>query len=328
MRPAERTFTKFLRSRAGTYMLIALSTLAILLASGVATLPNMATGRGLLTGVQAADFIGSGVSLVGALLLTGVIMWGMAVVNSTFNLLRTSSPLFIGVFAVMEAASPIISIRLCSGLMVALVVLTAMGLMYSVYQQPVIGTKRVFLTFLLLSVGSMGQYAFVGYIPVFVAACVQMRCFTFRVLLSALIGLLVPWWIGWGFGWIKAADILFPAGLSVFSQLDTIDAAQLTAVLVITVISGFALTLSNMVKIYSYNSRSRSFNGLLLIVTIATLLLTMVDFGNIAAYLPLLNCCVAYQAALFFRINIENRGYIAIAALLGIYAILYVWSLM
>lgn len=328
MKPTERAVTRYLRSRLGAYSLTALAFLGVLISAGVAQLPAVATGRGLVTGLSSASFIGSGFSLIGAILLTGCIMGGMVIINSTFNLLRTSSLLYIGLFAFMEAASPIITTRLSTGIIVALTVLCAMGLMYSVYQQPVTCTKRIFLTFALLSAGSMGQYALVGYWPVFLAGCAQMRCFSLRAILSALIGLAVPWWIAWGFGLITLDSIAFPTGLSVFSQLDSIDAAQLIAVLIITVIAGFILTLTNIVKIYSYNARSRSFTGLLVTVTIATLLLTMIDFANITAYLPLLNCCVAYQMALFFRINAENRGYIAVCTLLGLYFILFAWSLL
>lgn len=276
----------------------------------------------------AATSVSGPISLIGAIALIAATMAMMAFINSNFNLLRSSSILFIGVFGIMEAASPIISTRLSSGMLVALVVLCAMGLMYSVYQKPRSGTRRIFMTFFLLSAGSMAQYAFVAYLPVFLAGCAQMRCFTFRALLAALTGIVVPWWIMWGFGLISLQDLTFPVDLSIFSNLDISDTAQLVAVIVVTVIAGFTLTLTNMIKIYSYNARSRSFNGLLVTVTIATLLLTMIDFANVTAYLTLLNCCVAYQTALSFRINADNRGYIAVLALIAIYLILFLWSVL
>lgn len=302
--------------------------MAVLIASSVAKLPAVATGRGLVTGASSPEFLSGATTLFGALLLTAAVMLAMLFINKAYNLLRTSSMLYLGVFAMMECASPIISTRVSSGLLVALSVLCAMGLMYSVYQRPVEGTKRVFLAFVLLSAGCMMQYAFIAYLPIFIAGCAQMRCFTFRTLLAAFVGILTPWWIAWGFGWISLSELAFPAGLSVFSQLDTADTAQLAVVIAVSVITGFVFTLTNMVKIYSYNARSRSFTGLLVTVTGATLLLTMVDFANITAYLPLLNCCIAYQASLSFRINADNRGYIPICILLAVYFILFVWSIL
>ena len=255
------------------------------------------------------------------------IMGAMSVINSTFNLLRTSSLLFLGVFAVMEAASPLISTRLCSGMAVAVIVLLSMGLMYSVYQRPASGSRRIFLVFFMLSAGTMVQYAFLAYLPVFLLGCVQMRCFRLRTLMASLAGVVTPWWMLWGFGLLDWSDVDFPAGFSIFSDLDTGDKAQLISVIVVTVITGFALTLTNMVKVYSYNARSRSFTGLLVLVTIATLLMTMIDIANVTTYLTLLNCCVAFQTALCFRINVENRGYIPVVVILSCYLILYVWSL-
>lgn len=327
MKPSERIVSRLLRSRLGAYILVGFSVMFILIGAAIATLPPVATARGLVTGMGGAPSVSGIASLTGELALISATMTVMAFINRAFNLLRSSSILFIGVFGIMEAASPIISTRLSSGMLVALVVLCAMGLMYSVYQKPRSGTKRIFLAFSLLSFGSMAQYAFVAYLPVFLAGCAQMRCFTFRTLLAACVGIIVPWWIMIGFGIISISDLTFPFNLSIFSQLEISGIAQLIAVIVVTVITGFSLTLVNMIKIYSYNARSRSFNGLLVTVTIATLLLTMIDFANVTAYLTLLNCCVAYQTALCFRINYESRGYIPVVVILSVYFILFAWSL-
>lgn len=308
-------------------MLAGLALIAVLISKTAATLPSVATGRGLITGDAPISFFGGYISFLLALLATGLIMGLMVFVNTTFNMLRSSSLLYLGIFATLTAASPIISTRVCSGMLVAIVVLVAMALFYSVYQRRRTCTKRVFLVFFLLSAGSMAQYAFLAYLPVFLAGCVQMRCFTFRSLLAALAGIAVPWWILWGFGLIDLSSISLPIYASVFSQLDGSDIAQLGAVIAATVITGLTLTLLNLYKVYSYNARSRSFTGLLVTVTIATILLSLIDFTNITAYLTLLNCCVAYQTALWFKINASNRGYIIVLTILAIYLTLYVWSL-
>lgn len=327
MKPAERNITRFLRSRAGAFILVGMALMAILVASSVATIPSVATGRGLITGLDSLTQFGDRATLLTALLFTAATMGLMVFINNTFNLLRSTSMIYLGIFCMLEAASPLISTRACSGMLVAIIVLVSMALFYSVYQRPRFCTKRIFLAFFLLSFGSMAQYAFVAYLPVFVAGCAQMRCFSFRTLLAAAVGIAVPWWMMWGLGFIDSSNISLPAYSSVFSQLNINGIAQLAAVIAVTVITGFTLTLVNMVKIYSYNARSRAFTGLLVTVTIATLLLAMIDFANITAYLPLLNCCVAYQTALWFRINAENRGYLAPLILFAIYFILYVWSL-
>lgn len=325
MKPVERNITRFLRSRAGAFVFMGMAFIAILIASSVAQLPVVATGRGLVASVPSV--LWSSYTLPTALLFIGVAMGLMTFINNTFNLLRSTSILYLGVFCILEAASPIISTQPCSGMFVAIVVLLSMALLYSVYQEPKRCTKRVFLTFFLLSLGSMAQYAFVAYLPVFLAGCAQMRCFNFRSFLAALIGVITPWWILWGFGLIDASSVSLPTYTSIFKQLDVSGLAQLAVVIAVTVIAGFTFTLINVVKIYSYNARSRSFTGLLVTVTIATLLIAMVDFANITAYLMTLNCCVAFQIALWFRINAENRGYIAVVSTIAVYFILYIWSL-
>lgn len=327
MRPSERALSRTLRSRAGAYILCAVAVLCVLLEKSLAILPPISTGRGLVTGGAGADFLGTGTSFVIALFLTLAIMGGMVFINNTFNLLRTSSLLYLGVFAMLEAASPILTIRACSGLAMAGAVLVCVALMCSVYQQPRTCSQRVFLVFAILSAVSMIQYAAVAYIPIFMVACVQMRCFTSKTFPVMLCGIFVPWWIGWGFGWITLADVAFPSKLSVFSHLDLADTVQLAVVTAITVVAGFTLTLTNVVKIYSYNARSRAFTGLLATLTFATLLFTMIDVANVTAYLPLLNCCVAYQAALSFLINYERRGYLTPVILAVVCLGMAIWSI-
>lgn len=327
MEALERSITVTLRSRIGTTAIFSAAFLAMLLASETAHIPAIATGRGLVEGVGTAEMVTGSLSLLLSLLLTGAIMGAMVLINSTYNMLRTSSQLYLAVFAVMQAASPLISIRLCSGSLVALVILSAIGLMYSVYQQPRTGTRRIFLVFLLLSAGAMAQYAFLAYIPVFIAGCAQMRAFKFRSLLAAIVGLVTPWWIALGLGLIHFSQITLPTGLSIYSDLGSADTLQLAAVIIATVLSGIIITFMNMVKTYAYNAKARSFAGLLVTVTLATVILTVIDFANVTAYLTLLNCCVAYQTTLFFRINAENRGYIAVLSLFAVYIILYIWSI-
>ncbi len=257
--------------------------------------------------------------------LVFVVMLAMAVLNRTYILLHTTSILYAGLFMVMEAGSSLITASDMSGTVLCLTVMVGLYIMYSCYQMPGY-TRSIFLVFLLLSAGCIWQWAFVVYIPVMILGCGQMRCLSMRSFLAAVIGVVTPVWILWGFGVISLQDFTLPQVRTVFAYLHSYDSCRPVAIMAVTVIAGFMATVSNLVKIYGSNARTRAFNGILTTITLVTQLMCVVDFGRLEAYMPLLNCCTAWQLAQYFRINGDKRAYFSIVLLLVIYACLYLWS--
>lgn len=326
MRPVEVKITRFIAGRAGAVLLMALSLVACLAAFGSAqSLPS-----GGDAGIACPTFLDSiashTVRFSIGLGLTAAVTALMDSINRTFNLLRTTQLLFLGVFAALQCASPVIINSQPSAVLLNLVVLGVMATFFTTYQQPS-STKRVFLAFVIMSALALGYYPYLVYILLGFTAFSQMRCVGPRMILAAVLGIITPVWIALGFGWLTFADFHLPHPASIFDSLPRPRLIILIVTVGLTVISSFLLCAVNMVKIYAYNAKDRALNALLMMQTLVTAVAVLVDVRNSPMYLSLLNCLLAFQTGLFFRVNAARRGYIVVLAILFILTVIYFCNL-
>lgn len=258
--------------------------------------------------------------------LTILIMAMMIGLNRTYNVLRSMTWLPVGLFAIMQAAVPREIIFLSSGTLLCLVVSICLFLIFSTFDNPV-HVRTVFLTFLLLSLGSAVQYCFIFFIPVFWIVCMQMRVFTARGFIGSLLGIATVWVILLGFGLVSPSDIHIPHITNLFEAIDLHSAMYLLTVVAITTFIMVISIVANLMKTIAYNARARAYNGAILVVSLASVLAMVFDYDNMLAYLPLLNMCAAFQITHYFVNHLYERQYIAILAIITIYVALYLWRL-
>lgn len=266
--------------------------------------------------------VGTAISVV-ACLLTMVMM---IMVNRTFNVLRAMTWLHTGLFAIMLAAVPSLVLTLNSGPLLALAVVCGVYLMFSCYGDPG-SNRRVFLTFFILSAGSATQICFAVFIPAFWVICGQMRIFNVRSALASLFGLVTPWVLMFGSGWLAPSSLHMPDIQSIFSVYDTPAIVYLLIVSAFTAIVAIASTVMNVWKTIAYNARARAYNGALTLLALVTIVAMAVDCRNLTAYIPLLDMCAAYQLTHYFVNHRYERQYAAILAICGAYVLLYLWRI-
>lgn len=318
MKPVEEKLTRFLRGNLFASLLV-ITALAVIWSG--ATMGN--TACGLSSGGYAGKFgsmtVFSELTTVRlssfVMLLMMSLMW---LVNRFFNIVRTTSKLYIGLFALMAAGTPGTMGAVLNGPVLGFAVMLSLVVMYTTYNRG-LPTRRIFLVFTLMSAGAAFQWSYVAFMPVFLLGCAQMRCLTIRSLLAAGTGMLTPPWILWGFGLITLHDaaplaIGWPTA-EVFAGFSPVEALTAVATLVTAVVT----TLYNTIRIYGFNAQTRAFNGIFASLTLWTAALTAVDLGHAVTFMPLLTALTAMQATLFFRMNIERRGYILVIALTLIY---------
>lgn len=326
MRPVEVKITRFIAGRPGAVLLMALSLAACLAAFGSAQSFPTGSDAGIACATPLDSIASHALRFCIGLGLTGAVTALMESINRTFNLLRTTQLLFLGIFTALQCASPIIINCQLSGVLLNLVVLGVMAAFFTTYQQPG-NTKRVFLAFLIMSALALGCYPYIAYILLGFTAFSQMRCLGPRMILAALLGIVTPVWIALGFGWLDFTDFHMPRPEGIFDTLPRPRLVTLIVTVGLTVISSFLLCAVNMVKIYAYNAKDRALNALLMTLTLATALAVLVDVRNAPMYLSLLNCLMAFQVGLFFRVNAARRGYIVVLAILFIITIIYFCNL-
>ena len=191
-------------------------------------------------------------------------------------------------------------------------------------------TRSIFLAFFIVACGvALTGVAQCAYLAAMLIGCAQMRVLRIRGFLAAIFGIVTPLWILWGFSIVSVADISLSDGAP--SVLDADSRQQFLLVgayTAVTLLTAFGLGLFNMLKIYSYNARSRAYNGFFVILTLITAVMLLADIRHVYAYLPVLNMCVALQIGQFFNINRQRHSYLGVFCLVALYAAVYTASLM
>ncbi|MDE6555996.1 MAG: hypothetical protein K2K55_03440, partial [Duncaniella sp.] len=180
-------------------------------------------------------------------------------INNTFNLLRTMSVFFAAFFVFATASIPVVGARFGAHDLLALIVVTGIGLMFSIYNRRR-SDQRIFLIFFLLSAGAMVCYAILLYVPVFLIGLWQMRIMRLKKLLSAGVGLLIPLWIVYGLGLLPMPHlpeffITLPDDLE--AQVPGGWPAVVGAALSIFI--GILMGIVNAVRFLSFNARMRAY---------------------------------------------------------------------
>lgn len=324
MKPVEIDITNIIRSRVFVWLLVIAS--ALMLWSGSSFCPpGSASVNSSVSGMSRLEVNGYGMAALLsslALLMSGGIM---ALNDRTFNILRSPSRMDVGLFTFAACATSGALGFSMTGCILCVTVLLCLMIMYTTYCR-VNATRRVFLVFCFLSAGSMLQYSFAAFIPVMLLGCRQMRCLTFRSVLAAIIGIVTPYWILWGFGVIAVDDLLLPQIVwpspSVFAAFTV---PQLISVF-IAVLTALLAMVYNLVQMLGRNARTRAFNGILASLTFWTVLMTVFDFGHALSFMPLLCAFAAMQLTLFFVTNQNKRSYIAVLLFVVVLVVVCIWN--
>lgn len=247
----------------------------------------------------------------------------MMALNKVYNVLRTMTSLYIGLFALMQLAAPDLMTQFYTGTALALVVPVCVLVLLGCYASPD-ATRRIFLIFLILSAFTATQYSYMLYIPVFLIGCAQMRIFSIRTLLASFMGLLTPWVIMAGFGIVDLTTFQIPQFESIFSIFDADDAFFLILTQGLSILVLLVCHLLNLMKTIAYNARSRATNGLFVVLAFFTVAAMCVDYRNFISYVPVLNICAAFGVAHYLSTHRSDKSAIPIIILMAAYAALFI----
>lgn len=261
-------------------------------------------------------------SLVISLVLMAVTAVSFIALNKVYNFMRAPSALTSSLYLLMLASLPLAAGQFYGGGLLCVVLLGVTAILFSCYGDTSTN-RRVFLVFFLLSLASMVQYAFMFYIVIAVPGMAQMRLLNFKSLIAAVLGVVAPFWILYGFGLIDFDDIHWPQFESTFSQLSVPDMITVFAAVGITVIVGFAAMCVNLIKILSYNAKFRAYNGFLTLLYIATVIFLIVDYVNLSVYFPTLCLGSAYQVAHYYSVHRQRGAVWIILSLIVLYVAIY-----
>lgn len=315
-------FYRFLNSRNCTALLFVCAVVMTYVAFQSGNVEEITGSRGPLF-PSANQWLTPGfASLMVSLLLIAATAVFFIVLNRVFNFMRAPSALTSSLYVLMVAALPMTAGQFYGGDLLCMLMLAVVAMMFSCFGDTS-STRRIFLIFFLLSLASTVQYAFMFYIVVCIPGLAQMRVLNIRSLIAVILGVVTPFWILYGFGWMDFADFHWPKFESTLSQLSVPDMITIFGAVGITTMIGFAAMCANLIKILSYNAKFRAYNGFLTLLFVATVIFLIVDYVNLSVYYPVLCLTSAYQVAHYFSVYRQRNAVWILVSVIVLYVAIY-----
>lgn len=298
----EERFAAFIASRAGTAAIAGWG-IAAMIAAGA-----LSSGPGFL-------------NLLLACALAIATVW----LDTAYTITRSRATSFAALLPLMLAGDPAMAERVNRGTVMAMCLIGALAIFMGVYNTPR-NTRRVFLAFLTVAVTAVFIPKANVFLAVFAIGLGQMHIFKLRPLLAGILAAITPPWILWGFGLPLSIDMPAPAALTALHPDHSL-LLRFTIIASATALAGILLSVTNMTRIMSYNSRSRGNNGLLLITALAATIMAAVSYPDLGTWLPTLFLCLTFQTGHFTVINETRRWSCFTIPAMGLaYTILAIWT--
>lgn len=216
--------------------------------------------------------------------------------NKTYHFVRTTEPTLIALFLVIGASIPWFTQQLNTSMLLCIANVICLGIIFSSFDTHN-ATQQMFILGVVVGIGAMFQYAFVPMAVVYFLWALFMKVLRPREILAYLIGIICPYWITIGFGWIRFSDFQAPALIPLFNTSQ--DHSELIILLVafgVATIVGFIVTIINSMKLYAGNIKVNAMNLCVSTLGAACAFCAIIDYENLPAYIIslFLACCVQF----------------------------------
>ena len=233
---------------------------------------------------------------VNTLLIAGITIL-LYLINQTYNFIRTTEPALIALFMVMAASGPWFTESINTSVLLCMANVICLGIIFGTYDSHN-ATQEMFILGVVVGFGSMVQYGFLPMAAVYFLWALFMKVLRLKETLAFMAGIICPYWISLGIGWLHFSDLHFPSLTPLFSiSEDPSEFFVLLSGIAIAAGLGFVLTCINTIKLYAGNSKVNSMNLCVSTLGAGSLICILVDFDNIHAYVITLYMTCAVQLA-------------------------------
>ena len=224
--------------------------------------------------------------------------WAMIAINRQFNILRTLSVFFAAYFLFITCSTPFMSCFAGTSSVLAACMIFCMWILFTLYNEPH-SNRRIFLIFAILSVGTLYDWKFLFFIPLFVIGLAQMRILRTKKIIAALIGIFTPPWIVFGLDLMPIPQLPHIFFTPPTILLQSPEALPFLCTVLLTMAIGFLLGSINLLRILGFNARARAYNGFLALLGIYTGILAIINF-------------TARWCSQFFRLSKKGEQFICL----------------
>ena len=227
--------------------------------------------------------------------LIGLIAILIFFINKSYNFIRTTEPALMAIFLVMASSGPWFTQELNTSVLLCLANVVCLGIIFTSYASNN-ATQEMFILGVVIGIGSMVQYAFLPMAFVYILWALFMKVLRIKETLAYIAGIICPYWIGLGIGWISLSQLHFPSINPLFTYSD--DPSEFILLLIaiaLAAVMGFMAVFANSIKLYAGNSKVNSMNLCVSFLGAASVICILVDFDNMAAYVISLFMACAVQ---------------------------------
>lgn len=253
---------------------------------------------------------------------------GAVLLNRHFNFIKSTDFVLPGLFLVFAGSNIWVTSWLGASTLLLLVNFICVSVLFGCYKREN-ATQPMFVIATLLSVGSMFQYAFLVFVPIYIAGALIMKALSWKSSCAMLMGLAAPYWVAIGFGMVGPNDFKVPELSNLFDNFTP--PADMLLILInigVTMLSALMVSLNCIVKLFTGNSRILAINNVINLIGLACCAGILLDYNNMQAYLATFYFIAAAQWANLFALWEFRRGWVAAAAIAAIYTGLAVAQLM
>ena len=305
---------EFLNGRTFAWLACAQLLVTALFVAWSGLLPSPESSGGLLFNIDDTLAANSWLSVAAGVAGSMAAAWLMLLLNKWFTFVKSLTFVGAAAFFLLQLATPLITSTFNTGTVMLLLLVVGALVLFGCYQDKH-AQKPIFLVMCILAFGVMVRWAVVVLIPAFLLGFAYMRAMNWRGVMSALIGLVTPFWIVLGLGLAAPADFKLPELNPFWNTLDLSQVRLLVAWVAFIVVLTIVLSVVNLFTIYSYRLQLRVYNAFFLMVTLFAVAALCIDHRNLTAYLPVVNLCLSVQIAHAFTISKFPKQHIFIIAL-------------
>lgn len=258
---------------------------------------------------------------------SGCVIVGAALLDRTFQFIRTRYLFMPALLAVAWASVPSETLGVNTSTVLALTNLVATWFLFTTWRKTS-ATQEFFVIAALLSLGTMVSYSFVPSVLAFLIGGIAMKSLTVKGLLAYLLGLLSPYWIAIGFGLVNPLEFHAPVlpppseAAGILARFPaTAAAAALSALL------GFIFSVANTVRLLSGNAKVRALNMAVNILGYCTMAGALIDFSHLSSWVGTLFLWVAVQTANLLALHRTGNSDLWFGLIAALYAAIFVWEI-
>lgn len=264
---------------------------------------------------------------LGAILLSSLLLlW----INNSYTIVKAHSSLPLLFFLLFECSNPELITDVRTGNILVPFMLLSLSLLYGTYQssRP---QNQSFAFALLISGGALLWSPFIFLLPLFWIGLYLTRALDLKSFFASLTGVAAVLWLFFGghfiWGYPLFLEDAFRSSISVKLVHEYGSFSQLLY-FIPTVVLGFIAGISSLYGQYNDKISTRVYNEFINILSLFTALFIGLNISGINNALPLLNVCVAMQAAHLFN-NITNKWMVYLFySILILYLFFYLWILL